>query len=179
MSPTPGIAGKAAELGEAFDRSFALPPAAAAQDSEELVAIGVAGDPYAVRLAEIAGIIAGRRVTPIAAAASHLLGIAGVRGEIVPVFGLASILGHAEAAASARWIILCGGEEPVALAFPRFEGCLRLAKSAIHPDRSPRSERQPITHVANTDTGTRAVISIPRVLASIQRRAGSDSRHKE
>lgn len=179
MSPAPGITGKAAELREAFDRSFALPPAAAAQEAEELLAIGVAGDPYAIRLTEVAGIVAGRAVTPIAAAASHLLGLAGIRGEIVPVFGLASILGHAEAADAARWIVLCAGEEPAALAFSRFEGCLRLPKSAIHSDQSRRGAHGPISHVANTDIGVRAVLSVPRVLAIIRHRAGTDSRHKE
>ena len=45
---------KAAQLRQDFDRTFALPPSLAAPEVEDLLAIRVAGDPYAIRLLDIA-----------------------------------------------------------------------------------------------------------------------------
>src|ERR1035437_7130077 len=115
-----------AKLRQAFDRSFALPPSQASQEVEDLLTIRVAGDPYAILLRDIAGMVAGRRVVPVPAVTPDLLGLAGIRGGIVPVFGLASILGYGPAPGSPRWMILCGAEEPIALAFSGFQAYLRL-----------------------------------------------------
>jgi purine-binding chemotaxis protein CheW len=92
MNETPMIENKAAELRQAFDLSFALPPPQASQEVEDLLTIRVAGDPYAIRLCDIAGMVTGRKVVPLPAATLDLLGLAGIRGGIVPVFGLSSIL---------------------------------------------------------------------------------------
>ena len=144
---------------------FALPPPQAAQQIEDLLAIRVAGDPYAIRLREIAGMVAGRRVIPVPAIPLDLLGLAGLRGGVVPVFGLASILGYGQAPGSPRWMILCGAEEPIALAFSDFEGYLRLPKSSLQ--------------VANTEAGVRTVINIPLIVAAIRNRSGHNRLAKE
>src|ERR1039458_7695948 len=90
------VESKAAALRQAFDQSFALPPPPASQEVEDLLAIRVAGNPYAIRLRDIAGIVAGRKVVPVPAVRLDLLGLAGIRGGVVPVFGLASILGYGQ-----------------------------------------------------------------------------------
>jgi chemotaxis signal transduction protein len=96
MNETPLVESKAAELRQAFDLSFALPPPPASQEVEDLLTIRVAGDPYAIRLGDIAGMVAGRKVVPVPAVTLDLLGLAGIRGGVVPVFGLASILGYGQ-----------------------------------------------------------------------------------
>jgi chemotaxis signal transduction protein len=179
MNETPVVENRAAELRQAFDLSFALPPPQAAQEVEDLLAIRVAGDPYAIRLRDIAAMVAGRRVVPVPAAALDLLGLAGIRGGVVSVFGLASILGYGQAPGSPRWMILCGTEEPIALAFSDFEGYLRLPKSSIHTDENPRATRQYVNQVASTEAGARAVISIPLVVATIRNRIGHSRPTKE
>jgi len=57
----------AAQLREAFDSSFALPPSLASQEVEDLLTIRLAGDPYAIRLVDITEIVTGRKVIPIPA----------------------------------------------------------------------------------------------------------------
>jgi chemotaxis signal transduction protein len=179
MNETPVVESKAAEFRQAFDLSFALPPPQAAHEVEDLLTIRVAGDPYAIRLRDIAGMVAGRRVVPVPAVTLDLLGLAGIRGGVVPVFGLASILGYGQAPGSPRWMILCGAEEPIALAFSDFEGYLRLPKSSLHADENLRATRQCVNQVASTDAGVRAVISIPLVVATIRNRIGHNRPAKE
>jgi purine-binding chemotaxis protein CheW len=179
MNETRVAESKAAELRQAFDLSFALPPPQASQEVEDLLTIRVAGDPYAIRLRDIAGMVAGRRVVPVPAVTLDLLGLAGIRGGVVPVFGLASILGYGQAPGSPRWMILCGAEEPIALAFSDFEGYLRLPKSSLHADENLRTARQYVDQVASTEAGARAVISIPLVVATIRNRIGHNRPAKE
>ncbi len=176
---SPSVDSRVAELRRAFDRSFALPPPVASEELEDLLAIRVAGDPYAVRLRDIAGVVAGRRVVPIPAAAPDLLGLAGIRGGVVPVFGLASILGYGQAPGAPRWLLLCGAEDPIALGFADFEGYLRVPKSALHADENVRRARHYLTEVASMDTGARAVIGIPLVVATIRNRSGRNRPAKE
>ena len=173
------VESKAAELRQAFDLSFALPPPQASQEFEDLLAIRVAGDPYAIRLSDIVGIVAGRRVIPVPTVTLDLLGLAGLRGDVVSVFGLASILGYGQAPGSPRWMILCGAEEPIALAFSDFEGYLRLPKSSLHADENLRTTRQYVNQVASTEAGARAVINIPLVVATIRNRTGHNRPAKE
>ena len=163
---------KAAQLRQAFDRTFALPPTLASPEVEDLLTIRVAGDPYAIRLLDIAEIVTERKVVSVPAVTPDLLGLTGIRGGIVPVFGLSSILGYGPDPGSPRWMILCGSEEPIALAFSDFEGYLRLPTSALYPDENSRT-REHVTYVnqvASTPDGVRAVISIPLIMATIRNR---------
>ena len=63
QQPNDSIEGnKAAQLRQAFDRTFALPPSGVSPEAEDLLTIRVAGDPYAIRLLDIAEIVTERRV---------------------------------------------------------------------------------------------------------------------
>ena len=173
---------KAAQLRQDFDRTFALPPSPASPEVEDLLTIRVAGDPYAIRLLDIAEIVTGRSVVSVPAVTPDLLGLAGIRGGIVPVFGLSSILGYGANPGSPRWMILCGSEEPIALAFSEFEGYLRLPSSALHADEnfSATSEKTKyLDQVARTPEGVRAVISIALILATIRNRISQHRPTKE
>lgn len=126
-----------------FDRSFAhrhQPPETGGTD---YLLIRVAGEPYAVRLAEVAALEADRTITPVPSEAPALLGVAGLRGALVAVFDLAQLLGHTGAgtipasqrslqhtAASSRWMVLVQGSL-VAMAFGEFEGQQRLGLEAL------------------------------------------------
>ena len=172
----------AAQLRQAFDRTFALPTSGASPEVEDLLTIRVAGDPYAIRLLDIAEIVTERRVVSVPAVTPDLLGLAGIRGGIVPVFGLSSILGYGSDSGAPRWMMICGAEEPIALAFSDFEGYLRLPASALHADENFGTARENVKYVnqvANTPDGVRAVISIPLIMASIRNRISQHRPTKE
>lgn len=179
MNEPSGLDGQAAALREAFDRSFAELPAEAPPEHEDLMTIRVAGHPYIIRLRDITGIVAMRPIVPVPTAAPGLLGLAGIRGEIVPVFGLSSILGHAEPADAPSWMVLCGTNEPIALAFSEAESYLRLPKAALHAARDPQTSHEYVNEIVTTATGVRAVIGIPRVVAAIRKRSGPPRPAKE
>jgi chemotaxis signal transduction protein len=170
------------QLQQNFDHTFALPPSMDSPLDEDLLTIRVSGDPYAIRLVDIAEIISGCSVVSVPSVMPDLLGLAGIHGGIIPVFDLSSILGYGPDPGSPRWMTLCGSEEPVALAFSEFEGYLRLQKSALHADEDFREKREHVkyvTNIANTPDGARAVISIPLIMANIRNRTNKHRPTKE
>ena len=183
QQPTDSIEGsKAAQLRQAFDRSFALPPSPAPPENQDLLMIRVAGDPYAIRLCDIAEIVTDRSVVSLPSVTPDLLGLAGIRGGIVPVFGLSSILGYGPDSGSPRWMVLCGAEDPIALAFSDFEGYLRLPASALYADDNVRRTGEHVKYVnqvASTPDGARAVISMALIMATIRNRINQHRPTKE
>src|SRR5882757_7001907 len=117
------VAQRAQELRRDFDRSFADPPRADTAAQEDLLAIRLGAQGFAMRLSEIAGLFADKKVTRVPSANSALLGIAGFRGAIVPVYDLQTLLGHSDGQ-TPRWLVIAAAA-PVALAFTTFESQLR------------------------------------------------------
>jgi chemotaxis signal transduction protein len=162
------VEGKAAELRRAFDLAFAEPHHTGSEQLEDLLSIRVGGDPYAIRLMDLAAIVSRRPIVPLPAAASALLGLAGIHGAVVPVFDLAALLEHAPSAEAPRWMALVGKEEPIALAFADLEAYLRLPRSAIHAEASAGKTKRYVSQVARTEADARFVIDVPSLVATIR-----------
>jgi chemotaxis signal transduction protein len=125
-----------------FDQSFARPRKARDTSGTDFLLIRVAGEPHALRLAEVAALEADRAITPVPSEAPALLGVAGLRGTLVAVFDLAQLLGlpapsavskgaaGKAAPAAPRWLVLVKGSL-VAMAFGEFEGQQRLGAEAL------------------------------------------------
>jgi purine-binding chemotaxis protein CheW len=159
-----GTSSRVAELRRDFDDSFAAPPAADMAAKVSLLAIRLAGKGFAIRLAEIAGLFADKKITRVPGASASMLGIAGFRGAIVPVYDLQCLLGE-PAAKAARWLVHAAAA-PVAFAFDVFEGQLRVPPDAIKP---PDSEvRDGLTEdFVQADAMLRPIIALARVLEAI------------
>ena len=169
--------GKATSLRRAFDHAFSLPRALPAEEGEELLRIAVAGDSYAIRLREISGVVASPTIVALPAATPDLVGVAGIRGDIVPVFGLAALLGRGPSLDPPNWTVLCGKEDPVGLGFSEFEGYFKAPRSSFHADEA-RGTHGYVREVVRTDAGVLPVIEIPIVIANLNSRA-SHSRPAE
>ena len=178
----------AASLREEFDRSFAALPAEPVP-TEELLAIRVGGDFYALRLGEVSELIAGHPVSRLTSTTPHLLGLAGVRGGVVPVFSLASLLGAAAGLPrdTPRWLLLCAAQEPFALAFDGFDGHLRLPAAALRWE-TPGAARRFTSGLARTcssgsgggsDFIDRPLIDLPSIAAALKARSDPARRKKE
>ena len=73
----PRVVTHAAELRRDFDRSFAEMPSPGKSSVEDLLAIRLGVQDYALRLSEIAGLFAGKKITPVPGGHRAQLGIVG------------------------------------------------------------------------------------------------------
>src|SRR5512141_2494005 len=100
-----------AEFDAAFGRSAATAP-----DTVALLAIRIGVAPFAVRVLEAGGLVQVSAVVPVPSRRPEVLGVAGLRGDLLPVYGLARmVLGMPDDAP--RWLILAGTAERVGFAF--------------------------------------------------------------
>lgn len=169
--------GRLAELREAFDRSFAEQPVRLGDTMESLLEIGIGEHAYALRMSEIVGLFGNRTTTRLPAAVPELLGIAGVRGSILPVYDLGAFL-DAPLAEAPRWLVVAA-DQFVGLAFARFHRHLRVTPEAfVRHDEGDRTNRHLREGVIVGDR-LRPVVSVDSILATIARRIRPDLAHQE
>jgi chemotaxis signal transduction protein len=175
MSDLSPVAKTVADLRNAFDRSYSLPPSSPGTEQvENLLAIRLAGNPYAIRVAEITGLANNRKTVAIPSPIPELLGVAGIRGGLVPIYSLAALLGYTRDVAPARWLALCGNQDPVGLGFSELEGYLRVPAAQVYAASQENVTRGHVKDVARVDSLVRAVVSIPSLVEMIQRRCGEN-----
>lgn len=127
--------GRALDLRRAFDASFASPQAPPAAGAEAFLLIRAGGDRCALRIRDVAQLTVDRPVTPVPSRRPELLGLAGLRGAVVPAFSLARLLGSAEGVDPPRWMAMAGD---FAVAFEGFERFLRLPPERLSRMDAPR-----------------------------------------
>lgn len=173
------VAEQAAELRRAFDRAFAEAPRARAEGFEDLLAIRVGQDPYFLRVAEIGGLYAGKAVTELPASPPELLGIAGFRSAIVPVYDLAALLGQPRGRRQKlRWLVLAA-HSVVGLAFDQFEGYVRAPRKAAAPTVEADQEASVVREVVEVEGLRRPVVHVASIVEMIGTRGLQYIRSKE
>lgn len=159
----------AVKIAEEFDREFAVVPADADRQRETFLAIRLGDDPYAVRTAEVAGLVADRRVIPLPTLEPALLGVASFRGRVLPVYDMSTLLGGAARPAS-RWLLLVGGGE-LALSVTSFEEQFSLPAGEQLAAAQALASRPHVRGVVQVRGKVRPVADLTSVLAEIRRRA--------
>jgi purine-binding chemotaxis protein CheW len=177
MNPAHGRHDRAADLRLEFDRTFAA-PAAAPPATVDLLAVQVAGEGYALRLAGIAGLFADRRIVPLPGAAAELLGLAGLRGGLVAIYDLGAILGHTRSE-SPRWVALARGEKTVGLAFDELGGFMRVALQDLTQGAGAAPTGRYVREVVHVDGGLRPVVDMASILETIEGLSRQASRSEE
>lgn len=159
-------AARAAQLRIDFDRGFAMPPAPATTPGIELLACRLAGQRYAIALADLAGVIAGRRIVAVPTAVAALAGVAAVRGALVGVYDLRTILGL-PAPGVPRWIARLATEPSVAVAIDEVDGYLHARGDDVaHAGDSAGGHVRATVCDAGGDR--RAIVDLGSVLAAIR-----------
>jgi len=166
----------ALELRRAFDRTFAEAPRAEPIPFEDLIALRVGADGYAVREGEIAGLFKDRPVTPLPTPVPGLLGIAALRGGLFPVYDLASLLGHPRS--EPRWLVLAKARDPLALAFDAFEGHLRVPRERVTA-AGPGGVVRHAERAVRVGDAARPILDVVSIVREIENRARSDGPAKE
>ena len=157
---------RAAELRLAFDRAFAEPPRIDTTSKEDLLAIRVGAQAYAMRLSEISGLFADKKITPVPGSHAALRGLAGFRGALVPVYDLQTLLGHPNTE-TPRWLVIAAAA-PIALVFAGFDGQLRVSRDAIVPQPSRPETRSYARDFVGNDDFVGPILHLPSVLEAIK-----------
>ena len=176
MNPSDNhLSERATELRQAFDRSFAEPILADERKVVDFITLRIAGDPYAVRMADVAGLFNNVKITPVPGPLREMRGIAGFRGTLTPVYDLAALLGYPPS--SACWIVLANAGA-LGLAFDAFEGHFRIDPSAIAVQQNA-SAPQHVREIASHAGAAWPVVDIPSVVAAIRKRLPQTATSKE
>lgn len=160
------VTARAIELRRAFDRSFAEPIRNDTTLQEALLAIRVGAQSCALRLSEITGLIADKKITPVPGSSAALRGIAGFRGTILPVYDLQILLGHA-GSKTPRWLVIAAAA-PVALAFEGFERQLRVSRDAILRHATRAETMSYAREFVRTENFTGPIMHLPSILDAIE-----------
>jgi chemotaxis signal transduction protein len=174
--PVTSLEQRVQELKRSFDHGFSLPVSTESVETQDFLAVRIAGDPYAIRLRDLSGVVTDRRVVPLPSRRRELLGVAGVRGNPVLALSLPLFLGYPADPQSAAWLALSSAPDVVALAFPILDGFLRVPSdrvlSATETGSSPF-----VTELVQTAEAARRVIDANAIVASF--RAGAAGPTKE
>jgi purine-binding chemotaxis protein CheW len=119
---------RAVELRLEFDRSFASAPTAEVGSKQDLLAIRLGENNFAMRLSEISGLFVDKKIIRVPGASAAMLGIAGFRGSIVPVYDLQRLLGYSSQ--TSRWMVVAAAA-PVAFIFQQNDGLFRVPPDAL------------------------------------------------
>ena len=130
------------------------------------MAIRVGQAPYALRLSEITGLYVDKPITRLPGTSPELLGIAGFRGAIVAVYDLRVLLG-AEATEPSRWLVLASPDSIVGFAFDRFEGHLRVSRTAIATHAGGEGTRFDVQETIQLANVVRPIVRVPALLEAI------------
>ncbi|GIM93126.1 chemotaxis protein CheW [Paractinoplanes toevensis] len=159
------------QLRSDFDRSFAQPLGSHDAGHVELLAIRAGGRPYALRLAQTAGLHPDRPVTPLPGPLPALLGLAGFAGTVIPVYDLAALLGH-PISERPRWLVLATGTPPLGFAFHKLDGHVRVSAEAIIGEATGAGRRVVLRGMATLDGTARPIIDVPSARAAVHTLAG-------
>jgi len=167
-----------AALRDAFDGSFAKARATEGVSFDDFVSIRIAGDPYVVRLSEIASLHADCNIVGIPSPMPELFGIAGFRGKVAPVYDLGALLGYARAQAP-RWLMLVRASQLIGLAFERFDAYLHIPTATVSSIEAAKRASPFVAGVVGTGDGPHSVIHVASLLEALTKRLSGQSPSKE
>lgn len=118
-------------LRESFDASFSRPPTPPQEPGTALLRVRVGNTSLAVRLEHLSGLHLLPRLVRLPGAPPTVLGLAGLRGQLIAVHDLGKLVGLSANEAAPRWLLLAGGSRRVGLAVADFEGHLRVSQEQL------------------------------------------------
>jgi chemotaxis signal transduction protein len=128
-------------------------------------------------MSETVRLEANRTVVPIPSGRPELLGLCGVRGQLVPVYSLSALLGYGTERPG-RWLALCcatwhpnkAKDNLVGLSFDDVEGYLTPSHTALHPVRLPDGIRKHVVATVTFHAHSYSIISIASIMEVLRPR---------
>jgi chemotaxis signal transduction protein len=167
-----------ADMRRAFDQSFATPHVGASESLERMIVIRLGGEPFAMRASHISGIARAKCIVSLPSRIPEVLGLAGIRGTLVPVFDLRSILKLKPCVSTPSWLALVVDQVPIALGFDEFDGQVELSPTNLYADESP-TPRSHVQLLARIGPSVHPVIDIPSILEVIRKKADAHGQARD
>lgn len=165
-------------LRRAFDREFAASPGDLSSALDGYLAVLIGDDAYLLALDELSGLVVDRRIVALPTHAPHLIGVAGIRGAITPIYDLAGILGYPPVGAAARWSALTRTGARIGLAFDRFGGHIRTARASATPaGETPSGSR--VRGALRIDGAVYRIVDTAVIVAEIEQNARAGLRGED
>nr|WP_297524555.1 chemotaxis protein CheW [uncultured Roseateles sp.] len=156
-----------------FDRSFGEPRRHADDEAVlDVLGIRIAGAPFALNLADLAGLTPAMPAAPYPAAAPGLLGLAGHQGQVLPLYDLQALIGRGPAGDVRWWAIARAA--PLALAFEGFDGQWRLAAG----DRLQQDDAAGTGWAVRCGGALRPLIELDGLIAAVSANARPGADHE-
>lgn len=114
--------GRAEQLRQDFDRTFSVAPPQNADVRQSFLAIAVGDVGWALRMTDVAGIHRHPKITSLPGGPIDLVGLANVRGTVIPVYDLRLLLNAGRSDVAPKWLVVTAPPLRVGLAFDRFDG---------------------------------------------------------
>ena len=166
---------RAAELRSAFDRAFAEPLRPATAARVDLLGIRAGAQVFAVRLSEIAGLFADKKITRVPGGGAALCGLAGFRGATLPVYDLQHLLGQ-PGAERPRWLVIAAAA-PIAFAFDAFVGQLRVDAGEIVPQPSRPDAAAHASELVRTGNFIGPILNLASLLEAVRASGREQAQH--
>jgi purine-binding chemotaxis protein CheW len=163
----PEFARRVSDLRESFDKTFALPPPSADRETVGLLAIRAGSGSYAIRVEQLSDVHGKCKVVPLPGAHPDMLGLAGIRGRLVPVYSLAALLGFGKTT-SWTWLAICGSDRPLGLTFDDLEGYVQASPADLYPAAEFERSRGHVREVLRKDGATRSVVSASSIVTMLR-----------
>jgi purine-binding chemotaxis protein CheW len=155
------------DLRRTFDLSFAAPATVHQTGLTVLLLVRLGERRLAVLLEDVASLLPGRRIVPLPAAPRELLGLAGYRGRLVPVFSLRGLLGMEEGPLPGA-LLLARHQELIAFGVDGFEASFRLKPGDLPSGSSLVSG--PLRGAVDAGSGPVPLLDLHSVVLEIHRR---------
>jgi chemotaxis signal transduction protein len=152
------------QLRRVFDEGFSELPQGLREGGNTFLEVGSGENRVLVALEEVAVMEVRRKIVPLPGARAAFLGIAGIRGRLVPVYHLGQLLGLETTDSAGTWILVSRSDRMLGLAVDAFHGLKEIPAGDCHPDLSPARHVRAV--VSGTD-GLRSVVNMASLLAEI------------
>jgi len=119
-----------------------------------------------------------RKIVRLPNRGPELLGIAGFRGTMAPVYDLGAWLGYPRAP-SATWLVIARGKAPSVWRSSSSEAHVRVAEESISSEDNEKSARHHVRGAVRAEQALRPIIHIASILDAIARLADADGRRRK
>ncbi len=150
----------AAALRTEFDRQFELPEPDISGESQDFLGIRIANSGYAIRISDLEAIVKSATIIPLPGGFGGLLGIACIRGRLVPVFRLDETHKQPSVPVLSTWVALFRGPDLFGLAFETLDGFFPVRSDAVLKNGSGV--------VIRVSGEVKSVLEVPELLKTIR-----------